>query len=50
MSERRTLDVKECWSFADVVLGGDLYLELVLPCFSGGRGVEEIDCEDLRLC
>ena len=28
----------------------DLYLKLVLPGFSGGRGVEEIDCENLRLC
>ena len=33
-----------------MILGGDLYLELVLPGFSGGRRVEEIDCENLRLC
>ena len=26
------------------------YLELVFPCFRRGRGVEEIDCEDLGGC
>ena len=42
--------VKGSWSNRGVVLGGGSYLKLVLPGFSGRRGVEEIDCENLRLC